>query len=82
MHGLALASRAEEYLRVIKPGPPPPDALVLFDCTDLSQWRTKAEGKGRLGGQATINGTGSIVTKLPVFLPRLLMPSSEHFNKA
>jgi Domain of Unknown Function (DUF1080) len=66
--GRALSIRAEDEPRVINPGPPPADAIVLFDGTDLSQWR--GEGGGRAAwevkdGVATVNGTGSIVTKQP-----------------
>ncbi len=66
--GLALASRAEEEPRVVNAGPPPADAIVLFDGTDLSQWQGN---KGRPAvwdikdGVATVNGTGSISTKRP-----------------
>jgi hypothetical protein len=66
--GLALASRAEEEPRVVNPGPPPADAIVLFDGTDLSQWQSKGGGKAAWvvnDGVATVNGTGDIVTKQP-----------------
>ena len=64
--GRGPAIRAEEEPRVVNPGPPPADAIVLFDGTDLSPWR--GEGGGRAAwevkdGVATVNGTGSIVTK-------------------
>jgi hypothetical protein len=48
------------------PGPPPSDAIVLFDGKDLSQWRGEknAEAKWEVkDGVATVNGTGSILTK-------------------
>jgi hypothetical protein len=66
--GCAPAIRAEDEPRVVNSGPPPADAIVLFDGTDLSQWRD--EGGGRAAwevkdGVATVNGTGSIVTKQP-----------------
>lgn len=66
--GRGPAIRAEEEPRVVNPGPPPADAIVLFDGTDLSQWR--GEGGGRAAwevkdGVATVNGSGSIVTKQP-----------------
>jgi hypothetical protein len=66
--GLALACCAEDEPRVVNPGPPPADAIVLFDGTDLSQWRS--EGGGAAGwevkdGVATVNGSGDIVTKQP-----------------
>ena len=53
--------------RVVDPGPPPADAIVLFDGKDLSQWQS-----GRVGGSvkwdiqdgaAVVNRTGSISTK-------------------
>jgi hypothetical protein len=53
--------------RVVEPGPPPADAIVLFDGKDLSQWKS-----GRNGGPvkwdiqdgvAIVNRTGSISTK-------------------
>jgi len=66
--GVALAGRAEEEPRVVNPGPPPADAIVLFDGTDLSQWRKKSGGKAAWelkDGVATVNGTGDIVTQQP-----------------
>ena len=53
--------------RVVDPGPPPADAIILFDGKDLSQWQS-----GRMGGSvkwdiqdgaAVVNRTGSISTK-------------------
>jgi hypothetical protein len=52
--------------RVINPGPPPSDAIVLFDGKDLSQWESAKKGPAQWlikDGVATINGTGSINTK-------------------
>jgi Domain of Unknown Function (DUF1080) len=66
--GLALDSRAEDEPRVINPGPPPADAIVLFGGTDLSQWQSESGGKAGWevkDGVATVNGTGNIVTKQP-----------------
>ena len=54
---------------VIDPGPsggPPSDALVLFDGKDLAKWKAEDGGAPKwkvAGGVATVNGTGSIVTK-------------------
>lgn len=51
---------------VIDPGPPPSDAIVLFDGKDLSKWRNDKGGEARwkvADGHAEVNGTGSIVTK-------------------
>jgi len=66
--GLGLVSRAEEEPRVVNPGPPPADAIVLFDGTDLSHWRSEEGGKAGWvvqNGVATVNGTGDIVTQQP-----------------
>ena len=53
--------------RVMDPGPPPSDAIVLFDGNDLSQWRCDNGGgpaKWEVkDGVATVNGTGGISTK-------------------
>jgi hypothetical protein len=52
--------------RVIEPGPPPSDAIVLFDGKDLSQWKGENSGPAKWevqDGVATVNGTGSISTK-------------------
>jgi hypothetical protein len=53
--------------RVIDPGPPPADAIVLFDGKDLSQWKND-DGGGPAkwevkDGAAVVNGTGGISTK-------------------
>jgi hypothetical protein len=65
--GFALAGRAEEEPRVVNPGPPPGDAIVLFDGTSLSQWQRKGGGDARWevsDGVATVRG-GDIITKQP-----------------
>src|SRR6266446_3104953 len=53
--------------RVIEAGPPPSDAIILFDGTDLSQWKSAKDGapaKWEIkDGAMTVNGTGSISTK-------------------
>src|SRR5882724_5952855 len=52
--------------RVIEPGPPPSDAIVLFGGKDLSQWKGEGNGPAKWeikDGVATVNGTGSISTK-------------------
>jgi len=52
--------------RVIEPGPPPSDAIVLFDGRDLLQWKNDKGGPAKWevkDGVATVNGTGSISTK-------------------
>jgi len=51
----------------IDPGPPPSDAIVLFDGKDLSSWKAQNGGDPKwklLGdGAMEVNGTGSIMTK-------------------
>jgi len=53
--------------RVIEPGPPPSDAIILFDGEDLSQWKSDKDGGPARwtvkNGFATVNGTGGISTK-------------------
>ncbi len=57
----------KEEPRVIDPGPPPSDAIILFDGKDLSQWQSEKgdkTAKWRVeDGVATVNGTGGIETK-------------------
>jgi 3-keto-disaccharide hydrolase len=56
----------KEEPRVIEPGPPPSDAIVLFDGKDLSQWKGDKDGSAKWevkDGVARVNGTGSISTK-------------------
>src|SRR5688572_251991 len=52
--------------KLVNPGPPPSDAIVLFDGKNLSQWTGKGGGEARWDikdGVATVNGTGTISTK-------------------
>src|ERR1051326_9214166 len=53
--------------KVIDPGPPPSDAIVLFDGEDLSQWKCDKDGGPAKwavkDGVATVNGTGGISTR-------------------
>jgi len=61
-HGLAAEPPQP---KVIDPGPPPSDAIVLFDGKDLSQWKGD-NGPAKWivkDGYAEVNGTGSIMTK-------------------
>ena len=50
---------------VVDPGPPPADAIVLFNGQDLSQWRgEKGAAQWRLeDGAMVVNGTGSLISK-------------------
>lgn len=50
----------------VDPGPPPSDAIVLFDGKDLSKWVSKQGGPAKWSiedGAMIVNGTGSILTK-------------------
>jgi len=53
--------------RIMNPGPPPSDAIVLFDGKDLSQWQSQKDGGPArwaiADGVATVNRSGSIATK-------------------
>src|SRR4051812_8092752 len=52
--------------KVTDPGPPPSDAIILFDGKDLSQWKAEKSGEAKwkvLDGYMEVNGTGSIATK-------------------
>jgi len=63
---LAADKKNEIEPRIIDPGPPPSDALVLFGGKDLSQWKNEKGGEAKWkveDGVATVNGTGSIITK-------------------
>jgi len=52
--------------KIIEAGPPPSDAIVLFDGKDLSQWQGDKGGPAKWevkDGVATVNGTGNISTR-------------------
>lgn len=52
--------------KVINPGPPPSDAIVLFDGKDLSKWKGENGGEAQWkvkDGYVEVNGTGSIMTR-------------------
>jgi hypothetical protein len=51
--------------KVVAPGPPPADAVVLFAGKDLAKWRgEKGEARWKIEGDAmVVNGTGSLITK-------------------
>jgi hypothetical protein len=64
----AMLARAadEPEPKVIDPGPPPSDAIVLFEGKDLSQWKADNGEPAKWivrDGYAEVNGTGSIMTK-------------------
>ncbi len=64
--GVRAADNKEAEPKVVAPGPPPSDAIVLFDGKDLSGWTSEkgAEPKWKIEeGAVIVNGTGSIMTK-------------------
>jgi hypothetical protein len=51
--------------RVIDPGPPPSDAIILFDGKNLSHWKGARGGPAKWkieNGYTEVNGTGTIQT--------------------
>jgi len=57
---------AESEPKLVNPGPPPADAIVLFSGSDLSKWQGANGGAPRwklVDGAMEVNGTGSIRTK-------------------
>jgi hypothetical protein len=66
-HLVAADQPKEKEPQVINPGPPPSDAIVLFDGKDLSKWKAQSGGEPKwklLGdGAMEVTGTGSIMTK-------------------
>jgi hypothetical protein len=62
----AAAAEAGKEPEIIDPGPPPSDAIVLFDGKDMSQWKSERGGDPKWKieeGAMLVNGTGSILTK-------------------
>ncbi len=63
---IAAETKNEKEPAVIHPGPPPSDAIILFNGKDLSQWKSESGGEAKwkiLGdGAAEVSG-GSIMTK-------------------
>lgn len=57
----------KEEPRVIDPGPPPSDAIILFDGKNLSKWKGAKPGQPARwkveNGYMEVNGTGAISTK-------------------
>ena len=52
--------------KVINPGPPPSDAIVLFDGKDLSKWQSAKGGEAQWDvkdGAMVVTKTGNIQTK-------------------
>lgn len=52
--------------RIVNPGPPPSDAIVLFDGKDLSKWESVNGGEAKwevANGALTVTRTGNIRTK-------------------
>jgi hypothetical protein len=51
--------------KAIQPGPPPSDAIILFDGKDLTQWRgQQGDARWRLeDGAMVVNGTGNLFTR-------------------
>ncbi|MEO5802774.1 MAG: DUF1080 domain-containing protein [Verrucomicrobiota bacterium] len=52
--------------KIINPGPPPSDAIILFDGKSISKWESAESGEAKWkikDGAMTVNGTGSIRTK-------------------
>lgn len=62
----AADNKAETEPKVVNAGPPPSDAMVLFDGKDLSKWQSANGGEPKwklLDGAVEVNGTGSIMTR-------------------
>lgn len=62
----AAGGKPEAEPPIIDPGPPPSDAIVLFDGQDLSKWRSQSGGEPRwrlAGGCLETTPTGGIFTK-------------------
>ena len=52
---------------IVDPGPPPADAIVLFDGKNLNQWANEKGGEAGWelrDGAVVVNGTGSLISKL------------------
>lgn len=63
--GMATAQELPEP-KIIRSGPPPSDAIVLFDGKDLAKWESAKGGAAKWSlknGAMTVNGTGDIRTK-------------------
>jgi hypothetical protein len=63
---LAADQPGEKDPRVIDPGPPPSDAIVLFDGKDLSKWKSQSGGDAKwkiIDGRAMEVSGGTIMTR-------------------
>jgi hypothetical protein len=62
---LAAGEAGQTEPKIVPPGPPPADAIVLFDGTDLKQWRgQKGDAQWKLeAGTMVVNGTGNLFTR-------------------
>ncbi len=63
---IAADTKPQAEPKVVDPGPPPSDAIVLFDGKDLSQWKNDKGGAAQWkleDGAMVVNGTGSIATR-------------------
>ena len=63
---ICAADTKEKEPRVIDPGPPPSDAIILFDGKSFSKWKNQGGGDVKwkiLGDGAAEVGGGSIMTK-------------------
>jgi hypothetical protein len=62
---IASSAEAEKEPRIIDPGPPPSDAIILFDGKNVSKWKNEGGGEVKWkieDGAMVVNGTGSILT--------------------
>jgi hypothetical protein len=62
---IASAAEAEKEPRIIDPGPPPSDAIILFDGKNFAKWKNESGGEVKWkieDGAMVVNGTGSILT--------------------
>jgi len=65
LFAIAADNNKEAEPKIIDPGPPPSDAIVLFDGKDLLKWRSANSGEAKwklADGAMEVNGTGSIMT--------------------
>jgi hypothetical protein len=65
LSSLAAGEAGPTEPEIVPPGPPPADAIVLFDGTDLKQWRgQQGDARWKLeAGAMVVNGTGNLFTR-------------------